>query len=127
MKFTIYMEPVAKGRARTCVRGDFVHSYTPSKTKEAEEFIRMQVVKYRGFKPGIPLHVAIHFFLTKPKSAKKRVSHTVKPDLDNLTKLVLDSLNKIMWHDDAQIVSLYSEKAYDSPARIEIEVNEVQQ
>lgn len=56
-----------------------------------------------------------------PKSFSKKkvqaiadglVQHTVKPDLDNLTKALLDALNNIAWHDDAQIVDLQVCKGY---------------
>lgn len=40
------------------------------------------------------------------------ISPTGKPDIDNVVKLVADSLNGIMWHDDAQIVRLVAEKRY---------------
>ncbi|MBQ2175307.1 MAG: RusA family crossover junction endodeoxyribonuclease, partial [Alphaproteobacteria bacterium] len=40
------------------------------------------------------------------------LKHTVKPDLDNLTKALLDALNDIAWHDDAQIVDLQIRKEY---------------
>jgi Holliday junction resolvase RusA-like endonuclease len=37
--------------------------------------------------------MVIQFTFIKPKSAKKRINHTVKPDIDNLCKLVMDALN----------------------------------
>ena len=37
---------------------------------------------------------------------------TGKPDGDNMVKLYSDSLNKIVWRDDSQIVRLRFEKRY---------------
>jgi len=133
MNFTIFMNPVAKGRARTCVRGEFVHSYTPAKTKDAEEIIKQAIFDQHGimagqgyFSKGIPLRVDLAFYITKPKSvSKKRIYHTVKSDLDNYCKLVFDALNGRLFEDDSQIVELHATKAYGSPARIEIDVMEV--
>lgn len=47
-----------------------------------------------------------------------------KPDADNCVKLVNDAGNKILWNDDAEIVSLYIKKMYckDGNPRTEIEI-----
>jgi hypothetical protein len=39
--FTVYGEPVGKGRPRFAKRGNFVSTYTPQKTKTYEDEIRM--------------------------------------------------------------------------------------
>lgn len=36
------------------------------------------------------------------------------PDIDNLAKFVLDSLNKLAYHDDRQIIDLSARKALSS-------------
>jgi Holliday junction resolvase RusA-like endonuclease len=36
----------------------------------------------------------------------------VKPDWDNVGKIVCDALNGVAWHDDAQIVDAHVEKRY---------------
>lgn len=53
---------------------------------------------------GVPVKVRI----SATKSSAKRVNDpfVMKPDADNIAKLVLDALNGKAWHDDAQIVSL---------------------
>lgn len=40
------------------------------------------------------------------------LSHTSKPDFDNIAKIVGDSLNKIVWKDDSQIVVCSFRKFY---------------
>lgn len=47
-----------------------------------------------------------------------------KSDVDNLAKVALDAGNKILWNDDAEIVSLYIKKMYcqDGKPRTEIEI-----
>lgn len=40
-----------------------------------------------------------------------------KPDVDNLAKIVLDSLNKIAYDDDAQVCRLLVEKRYGRPRK----------
>jgi len=46
--------------------------------------------------------------------------HTKKPDLDNLIKLIKDACNKIIWKDDAQVVSIFAEKVYSETPRKEV-------
>lgn len=67
------------------------------------------------------LEVDLHFFFARPKShfgargalkGSAPAYHTVKPDRDNAEKAVADSLNGILWHDDAQIVAGVVTKNY---------------
>jgi Holliday junction resolvase RusA-like endonuclease len=43
-----------------------------------------------------------------------------KPDADNISKIALDSLNGIVWVDDAQVVSLFIRKRYATEAGLDI-------
>jgi Holliday junction resolvase RusA-like endonuclease len=58
----------------------------------------------------------VWFWFQRPKShGKKRREeprHLQKPDLDNLAKAVLDSLNGLAWVDDSQIYRLLVEKVW---------------
>lgn len=111
----IAIEPVPKLRARTFTRNGHVGSYTPSKTRSAEKAIReaIEFTEPTLFTKELPLVVRISFFLTKPSSVR-REKPTVRPDLDNYTKLVLDACNKLLWEDDGQIVELHVSKHYVS-------------
>lgn len=40
------------------------------------------------------------------------VRPTKKPDVDNIVKIVLDALNGLAWHDDAQVTFLAVSKEY---------------
>lgn len=67
-----------------------------------------------------PLYVSLEVFYPMPKTLeeklrKKKINHTYKvskPDVDNLSKIVLDACNGIVWVDDAIIVSLRIMKSY---------------
>ena len=110
---------VAKGRPKMSRWG----VYTPAKTRKFETELKKvfsalpQLAKNKvgnfGFRLPIESACAVEiiFFFTKPKSAK-REQHTIRPDLDNLCKSVLDSANQILWNDDSQIINLHAEKKY---------------
>src|SRR5699024_11012696 len=65
------------------------------------------------------------------KSTNLKKNHvirpTVKADIDNYTKAILDSCNGILWRDDSQVVSLIANKYYSDNPRIEIEVDKIEQ
>jgi Holliday junction resolvase RusA-like endonuclease len=49
---------------------------------------------------------------------------TKKPDIDNVIKAYLDSMNKIIYLDDTQIVELHSTKVYGEPF-VEVIIKEI--
>lgn len=70
-----------------------------------------------------PLKVTMEFHMPIPKSwakvKQKRAlhkPHSSRPDVDNLLKFVDDSLNSILWQDDAIIYEVHIRKFYsDEP------------
>ena len=130
IKIVIPMPPVSKGRPRFA-NG---HAYTPAKTRQYEEAV--QIIARNAINlaliGAIKLH--IYFYMPIPKSwskPKKRramegeIRPTTRPDIDNLVKAILDSLNGgIGYNDDSQIVELHVEEWYGEP-RTEIELEEL--
>ena len=108
-------DPVPKGRARISTRGKKIRTYTPAKTRNFENEIKYWLNSQN--KPVVAsdcaLAVTVCFWLKRPKSVRRALP-TVKPDLDNFCKLVLDASNKLLWNDDAQIVDLKLSKRYSS-------------
>lgn len=89
-------DPVPKGRPRV-YNG---HAMTPKRTVRAEERLFAEFrLKYPQAKPfQCPVRLEAEFWM----------SHRGRPDLDNLLKLVLDSLNGIAYVDDAQVVESHA-------------------
>ena len=58
-----------------------------------------------------PVRVELLFYFNKPKTVK-REHMSVKPDIDKLTRSVLDALTLIAWKDDSQVVKLEVAKLY---------------
>jgi crossover junction endodeoxyribonuclease RusA len=76
-----------------------------------------------------PVCVTIGFWLPRPKSTPKRVLYPAKkPDLDRLSRSVLDSLTGTIIRDDALVVDLRVRKrfAVEGPPRAEITVHSLE-
>lgn len=132
VSFHIPIVPVGKQRARFSGPGRRPH--TPERTRRAEEDI---AILSRRAAPRDPITggvgMRIWFWLDVPRSWSKKkraaaldgaVVPTGKPDLDNLTKTVLDGINgsAAWWGDDAQVVELDAKKRYGEKPGISIEI-----
>lgn len=54
-----------------------------------------------------------------------KIGHTVKPDVDNLSKQLLDAMTRLrFWEDDRQVVELVARKWYDEDPCWVVEVSE---
>jgi Holliday junction resolvase RusA-like endonuclease len=78
-----------------------------------------------------PIVVNIVFYMPiMPSWTKKKqrdaqlglIRPEVIPDIDNLLKGVFDSLNKIAWKDDGQVIESHQSQWYSDKPRVEIEV-----
>lgn len=56
-----------------------------------------------------PLAVSIELYVKRPKTTERGWP---KADIDNFAKAVLDTMNKKVWEDDSQIVSIYVTKQW---------------
>jgi Holliday junction resolvase RusA-like endonuclease len=125
-EFTIPLEPVAKGRPRHTKGG---HTYTPSKTRKAEQDLRYFLSKEWGNRPTLtgPLKLFARFTFQRPKSVseQKRPYHCVRPDAENCLKLLQDAGSKLVWNDDCQFVIATVEKVYSETPSIYLHVTEV--
>lgn len=113
-------KPRGKGRPkivrRKTSKGIIPVAVTPDETVNSEQAIRWHVSQLWGQPPlSGPLDVLIVSFFLKPASTSKKVIvPAVKPDWDNLGKLVCDSLNGLLWSDDSRIVDGACKKRYCS-------------
>jgi Holliday junction resolvase RusA-like endonuclease len=110
---TLYFEvpPVAKQRARVA-RG---WAYTPKKTADFELSVKL-LAQSQWKRPqwGGPISVSITFVLPRPKARRKELWVSVRPDLDNYVKSILDALNGVVWEDDGQVCEMYATKRYET-------------
>jgi Holliday junction resolvase RusA-like endonuclease len=73
-----------------------------------------------------PVAVKLAFHLVRPASVPlaERLLPVVKPDIDKVTRTILDDLkNAHVYGDDAQIVQLHVTKTYAPAAGVDVEVH----
>lgn len=125
-------EPKGKGRPRLG-KG---FTYTPKDTVNYENLVKVCYMdQAKNLKLDGELKATIIAYYSIPKSTSKkkrtkmveeRIRPTKKPDLDNVAKIVLDSLNKVAFDDDSQIVKLEIEKFYSENPRVELQLEVIE-
>jgi len=130
-------EPVGKGRPRITRRGNYVHTYTPAKTREFEEAIKFEFLasnceKTPVYPKDVPIRVDMTFAFEVPRSYPKKkraaclsgqMQMTKKPDADNIAKSVLDAICGHAFEDDSQVTMLYLEKIYAEEPYVEVRIH----
>jgi len=125
IRVIIRAEPVPKGRPRTTMQNGRIWTFTPPKTKKAQDFIREKLERHLGqkFEAYVPVMLTATYYRTKSEYLPHREKMPVrKPDLDNFTKLLLDSVGTIkrkgsvtregLVADDAQITTVHARKRW---------------
>ncbi len=133
--YEIEIQESITGKARPRMNTYTGKPYTPTKTKNYEYLVRQSFAfKYPHFKPiEGPVEIKIIACFEIPKSTSKkmheemiqgRVTPTKKPDIDNISKIILDALNKFAYKDDTQIVYMTVIKKYAETPKVLVEIKE---
>lgn len=134
IKFTVPGKPVGKQRprfSRTCTG---VRTYTPRKTQEYEDLVRISYRQVSKEKLKGAISATIYGYFEPPRSISKKqreqmlkgdISYIKKIDSDNLAKSILDALNGVAYDDDAQVCLLIVQKLYAETARVEVVLEEI--
>ena len=112
-------------------RGGFARAYVPA--SHAVHSYRAAIAAHAKA-AGVelvesPCEVVIDFVFARPKShlrkngLAKDAPELPRPDLDNMAKACLDSLNGVAWHDDSQVRRLVVEKSYGTEARTTVRIS----
>ena len=132
-EFEVPGRVIGKGRPRLNSYTGIV--YTPTRTKDYESLVEQYfLLKYPRFKvlEG-RIKVSIIAYFSIPKTTKKadinemlenNISPTKKPDIDNIVKAILDSMNKFAFKDDNQITKLEVEKKYSIEDKVYVKIEE---
>lgn len=122
----IYGKPVSKGRPRfgKAKNGNMV-AYTPFKTRKYEQEVKTLFQLAMFSKPM--LEGAVKVTITAFFNSKKKTGwHTSRPDLDNIVKAILDSMNGIVVEDDSAVAQIVAFKKYDEgEERVEVQIENV--
>ena len=130
IEFTIPGKPMGKGRPHFFGG----RAVTPESTREYEEMTAMlarTAAKGKSFPPESALCVTIRAYYPIPKRTPQKtreqmlsggIRPRIKPDADNVAKIVLDALNRVLYEDDAQAVALYTYKLYGEEPCVVVEV-----
>lgn len=142
VRFTIFGRPRGKERHRTATSINkftgkvYSRPYTPTKTVNYENMVKheyMAATKIK-FPDDAMLDMRIKAYYQIPKSASKSkkekmlsgiIRPRVKPDVDNIEKIIADSLNKLAYRDDAQIVDMQCRKFYSDTPRVEVIIKQI--
>ena len=103
------------------VRNGRAHFFTKQKVRDAEDFLAAMLAPHA---PAEPLRGPVYFSArwcfpyrksepTRVTAAGREIAHTVRPDLDNLEKNLLDVLTRLRFYeDDSQIFTKSTAKVW---------------
>jgi crossover junction endodeoxyribonuclease RusA len=111
IRFTVPGKPAPQGSKRHVGNGRMVESSKDvGPWRERVAYFGRQAMYQTGFDPlsKCPLEVELFFVMVRPTSAPKRTTPPAikRPDIDKLSRAVLDALTFIVFDDDSQVVSL---------------------
>ncbi|CUU47313.1 RusA family crossover junction endodeoxyribonuclease [Clostridium beijerinckii] len=126
----VVVEGTIKGKGRP--RFFNGHATTPEDTVTYENWVRIcyQQQDRRYLEGSIKATIIAYYKIPKSYSKKRLEAIRAgierpqkKPDIDNVAKVILDSLNKIAYKDDSQVTELIVKKVFtEELERVEFEL-----
>lgn len=136
----LWIEPRGQGRVRVASIGGHARAYKAAADAKHERQIATASELYRDGVMTGPVRLEIVAVMPRPKTLSalskrtgqplkdpSRAPHTSKPDVDNISKAVMDGM-KAWWKDDCQVQSLSAIKwtaAFGEQPHYEITVEEL--
>jgi len=117
--------------------GRFVSTFTPSKMRHEQSFIRSLAHTAMGNRApldgAIDLRVVAYMPIAASWSKRKQaaaladeIRPTGKPDFDNLIKSLCDAIKGVVWHDDSQVTDPAGPwKRFSDRPRLVIEIRQL--
>lgn len=136
IRFTVPGEPKGKARPRVFTnKAGKSQAVTPQDTVSYESLVRWvftNTMEARKLQGEIEAKIVAMYPIPKSMTKKNRqlidegkLHPTKKPDADNVAKIILDSLNKIAFDDDSQVIRLIVEKHFSDKPRVEVTLREL--
>lgn len=130
--------PVAKGSAKAFYNRKVGRAFVVQ-DNSARQKPWVSLVSLKAEEMGVkladgPVAVTLNFRMPRPKSHFGKsglkqtapVLHCSKPDIDKITRAVLDALTAIAWKDDSQVALLTVMKRYDDEPGVQITLEAAQ-
>ena len=149
VRFEILGEPMGKQRPRFTTINGFAKAYTPKETTNYESKVVFAYKEARGItdwhdldnrwfgNKELKVEITAYFQLQKThylkngmvnkegfRKLKGEINPTIKYDIDNICKCVLDGLNGIAYQDDKQVVELHAYKKYAEQPKVEVYITD---
>jgi len=128
IRFQVHGLPIAQGSLRSwLVNGRPVITSTAKGLPSWRRLVADVAQRFAPEEPWEgPVGIVLDFGIPKPKSAPKtrRVWPDKRPDLDKLSRSVLDALTYVIFADDSQVVHLRATKDYGAPG-VAVEIHRV--
>jgi len=128
IRFQVHGLPIAQGSQRSwMVNGKPVITTTAKGLPSWRRLVADVAQRFAPAEPWEgPVGIVLDFGIPKPKSAPKtrRVWPDKRPDLDKLSRAVLDALTYVIFADDSQVVHLQATKEYGTPG-VAVEIHRV--
>lgn len=133
IEFTVPGDPVGKGRPRAFRAGAGIRMHTPEKTARYENLVAMSAQQAMAGRAPLdgPVALELRIVTTPPASWSQRkrlqaldgaIYPTVKPDCDNVLKVIADACNGIVFGDDKQVTDVVIRKRYGVSAHALVRV-----
>lgn len=131
--FEIPSRPFGKARPRF---GNG-RAYDPKSNRAYEAMVRKAFLEAGGEDHAIsarPISIYISACYPPPSRASKKdradmlagkIYPTIKPDLDNIAKSIMDALNGLAYIDDKQVIALILNKRYTEDAKTIVTIGEI--
>jgi len=129
ISFSIPGEAVAFARAGKNGKRHFTPSKQAAFMGAVKLFAQRALAGQEPFEGPVRIAVRADYLHPASWSAKKKAAtvwKTSKPDADNIAKLLKDALNKVAFHDDAQVAELIVQKRYAPFACLTVSVERLQ-
>ncbi len=136
MEFEIVGAPVGKRRPKFSTIHGYTQAFKPKEDVIYENLVKLSFQQakqsdYDLFDKAVKMTICAYFSVPKSFSNKRRnealegkISPLIKPDVDNIAKIICDALNDIAYKDDNQIVELAITKKYAMEPKVKITLNE---
>lgn len=117
IEFHVYGQPIPQGSKKAFIRGGRIALVEANPRLRAwrAAITASARAAWNGVPVAGPILIVLDFRMERPKSSRREFP-TVKPDLDKLTRAVLDGITDAgIWKDDSEVCQIAAAKRHGLP------------